>query len=806
MSARRRSQLMRLANLLNDETDDEYVPSAGESDVDAESELEEDDEEEEDEMERATALSEPTRADASSKQESAGALETGDCNAKPLTCARPPGSPVPLSVSQSERHPQSEPEPEPKRQPGPNSSAELLADEHLSVALRTRSKQPLTDVSIADLERNLPLLDADVELEPLSCLSSSAALLSVPPAPASPFTVPLSDALVQASPSSSTSSWQPLDTPRKGHSHPSGFTLGDLSALLDDPSLICPNPNPNPFSDCGALEADALLCASPGTSTDEEREWRQFLAELRVDSAVADAVAGATYADLFQTATNPLQYLNTPVPLPVSSPAPTPVSESHNARNANAKDNVERPNLKSTGGVAEEDEERADPSFNVLDAIADMDALDDDLREELRSDRGTRVSKRELNELLAEYYALTQGDQENANAGAYPLTTATTTAAAVVVPPPPPPDWGHSESPLLRQIVQTPNAVPPSVSSIAPSAFPPASAVAANNDQNGSNSHLCRVIEDEQLVSPSSSQCNSADPADSSETREDVLSEDATTFEAPLHFGDEELQLLRDQMVMHVQLLAQLGLLAGAVPACEPLAYAARFYLQELQLAARNQRSMLALTSSLFDACNLEAACALLLDNSASASSSSTASDTDAFSSSSSRALAPAPETAQAVSNSYNGLSGATLRTLVTNAAFPCAELLPLRAPFYTDTPSPSAPAAASPTTSAETSAESSNRASREPRLRSFSAGEDRLLLLHVHHCRLTKQRCRWATFRRAMLPYRTLPQIQQRLGRLLKDSAQERQKRMLQLERSSPVPRAFTCADIPCPVRWYSH
>ena len=66
----------------------------------------------------------------------------------------------------------------------------------------------------------------------------------------------------------------------------------------------------------------------------------------------------------------------------------------------------------------EDDEERADPSFNVLEAIIDMDAIDDDLREELRSDRGTRVSKRELNELLAEYYALTQADDGNADSAA----------------------------------------------------------------------------------------------------------------------------------------------------------------------------------------------------------------------------------------------------------------------------------------------------------------------------------------------------------------------------------------------------
>lgn len=133
--------------------------------------------------------------------------------------------------------------------------------------------------------------------------------------------------------------------------------------------------------------------------------------------------------NLFQTANNPLQYLQTPVPVSV------PVSASPNAGTVNVNVNADRHNVNSIEGIADEDEERADPSFNVLEAIVDMDALDDDLREELRSDRGTRVSKRELNELLAEYYALTQGDQENAIA--YPQSS----AASV----PRPPDGGHTE-------------------------------------------------------------------------------------------------------------------------------------------------------------------------------------------------------------------------------------------------------------------------------------------------------------------------------------------------------------------------
>ena len=51
---------------------------------------------------------------------------------------------------------------------------------------------------------------------------------------------------------------------------------------------------------------------------------------------------------------------------------------------------------------------------------------------------------------------------------------------------------------------------------------------------------------------------------------------------------------------MHVQLLAQLYLLTRAVPACQPHAQAARFYLSELQFAARTQRSLYGLASSFF--------------------------------------------------------------------------------------------------------------------------------------------------------------------------------------------------------------
>ena len=184
---------------------------------------------------------------------------------------------------------------------------------------------------------------------------------------------------------------------------------------------------------------------------------------------------------------------------------------------------------------------------------------------------------------------------------------------------------------------------------------------------------------------------------------------------------------------------------------------------------------------------NLEAACALVL------------AEPDADSA---QAMAQAPaevglargpktahETTALLGPSFNGMQLESVRTLVTHAAFPCPDLLPMRAPFCTDHLGPSAESSAG-----------AKRALREAR--AFAPGEDRLLLLHLRSCRRAKRRCKWEAFRRSRLPCRTLPQIQQRIAWLLTERACRR--RSAELERSTTVPRALTCDDILCTTRWY--
>ena len=708
VSARRRSQLARLATLLNDETDDEYVPSAGESDAD--SEFDEDDED------RASAQSEPQTANnklcAATEQDiiSAGGSHSDA-----------------LSVSLSESRP---------TQP----SVEPTADDP-SVALRTRSKQPLTDVSIAELERNLPLIDA--ELDPL--LGASA----LPPARL---------ALCDTQASGSSPSWQPLDTPRKTHAHSSGFTLGDLSALLDDAALQCANP----FTAFDML--DSLLCP------DEEREWRVFLAELNSGVSIGDALSTSVcgFASTHSQATAPTHSVARVHSIPTTDPQRTMPSDRnthtvHTISQLCCSPSAGSPAASASGALStDDDEERADPSFNMLEAIIDMDALDDDLREELRSDRGTRVSKRELNELLAEYYALTQADDGNADSAASASASAPAAAPEIVDG-----EFVHSQP--------ANNVTTVCVSSI----VLPAATTTTTCDSNLliNNKTSIGPIEESPKMSSRISPSSQPDPP---ETHAECTEAPQA---APL-FGEVEQQLLRDQLVMHVQLLAQLHLLTCALPACQPHAQAARFYLSELQFAARTQRSIYGLASSFFDACNLEAACALVLAH---------ADSTQALTQAPARDHETAHETTALLGPSFNGMRLESVRTLVASAAFPCPDLVPLRAPFYTDAPSAQLGPAA----------ETSAGAKRELReARAFVPGEDRLLLQHLYSCRRAKRRCGWAEFRRSRLPCRTLPQIQQRLAWLLTERA--RRRRSAELERSTCVPRAFSCNNIPCTIRWY--